>query len=126
MNAIHNLTNVDKALLMHQLFPGEMEALIQHMTFLSKYIIDNEQLHRENWENGLFSFDLWLSQITQVYSNLQKDSKRLIKDAKYFSEKLFSGMLATYSNHCIDVFVKKSMYRHPKFPVAYGLFYRSI
>lgn len=126
MKTIHMLTNEDKAILMHQLFPGEIEALIQHMEALCKFIIDNQDLHRQKWDDGFMPFDFWLLQITKVQTAIIKDSQKLVKNARYFSEKLFSGMLATYSNHCIDVFIKKSMYRHPKFPVAYELFYRSI
>lgn len=68
MKTLDNLNNVEKARLLHELFPDEIPAILEYVKSLSITIEEEREMLNSKWDNQLFSFPFWLS--------LAKDAKR--------------------------------------------------
>jgi hypothetical protein len=55
MKALNQFSNIEKAKLLHQLFPTEMPGLIDFVQGMCEAVQENEELNRAKWNNGLFS-----------------------------------------------------------------------
>ncbi|MEJ2880369.1 hypothetical protein [Pedobacter sp. GR22-6] len=123
MKALQNFTNVDKAKMIHELFPQEMPALIDFIKGMCVSIKANEAKCRSEFWEGLFTFDYWLHLLKLVEDVIDNRKKLLCRSSKAFSKLLFEGYLACFSNHCVQVYT--SQFKHPnqKFNQAIELFY---
>ena len=53
-------------MLLHELFPQEIPALLEYTHNMCLTIQEDEQLTREQWKNGLFTVEAWLSFVEEV------------------------------------------------------------
>jgi hypothetical protein len=123
MKALTQFTNVDKAALLHQLFPGEIPALLDFITGMCQAIQENEERNRAAWDDGFMSFDFWLRLLNESEALIAKKSQAMIKSRLVFSEQLFSGYTALYVNHCISVYTRVKVHPNPKFTLAVELLF---
>lgn len=123
MKALDLLTNVDRAALLHQLFPGEIPAILEFVKGMCTSIKEDEQTNRQNWKNGLFTFDYWLALLNEVENKIRQYNVRLFKNHRLFADQLFVGLLACYTAHCIRVFVTVRQHPNPKFVQAFDLLF---
>ncbi len=66
MKPLENLINVEKARILHELFPQEIPALLKYTNNMCLTIQEDEQLTRNQWENGLLTVEAWLSFVEEV------------------------------------------------------------
>lgn len=125
MKPIGQLTNVDKAILMHQLFPDEIPAFITFTKNLCLTIKEDEQQNRERWDDGFMPFDFWLQQINDVEASIIKYGKKLESSPRLFSDQLFEGMKALFTNHSLRVYITTKAHANKKYAVAFDLFYNA-
>lgn len=125
MKPIKQLTNVDKAILMHQLFPQEIPAFIEFTQNLCLTIKEDEQQNRERWDSGFMPFDFWLQQINEVEASIKKYGKKLEDNPRLFSDKLFEGMKAIFTNHSLRVYTTTKSHSDKKYLTAFDLFYNT-
>ena len=123
MNPLHNYANVDKAALLHQLFPQEIPALLEFVSGMCLSIREEEERNRKAWDNGFMSFDYWLSLITETDQIITVKSNVMVKSYRVFSEQLFSGYTALFVNHCIWVYTSSRTPADPKFTLAVRLLF---
>ncbi len=123
MKTLNSFTNVDKAKLLHELFPDEIPAFIEFTKGMCATIKEHEQAHRDKWENGLFGFDFWLSLINDAERKIKQYGTKLEKSSKLFSDQLFDGYLAIYSHHCLTVYTTVRQHPNRKFVVAVDLLF---
>lgn len=76
MKPLENLINVEKARLLHELFPQEIPALLEYTNNMCLTIQEDEQLTRNQWENGLLTVEAWLSFVEEVRSKIDKSMER--------------------------------------------------
>jgi hypothetical protein len=122
MKAIEQLTNVEKANLLHQLFPSEIPAFIAFVTGMAASIKEDEEQQRAQWDNGFLSFDFWLNQVEHVEEKIRRYDSRLHTSNRLFSEQLFDGYLAMYMNHCLVVYTTVKEHPNKRFAKAVDLF----
>ena len=123
MKPIEQLVNVEKARLLHQLFPSEIPALMEFVQSMCDTIKENEQSQRKQWENGLFGFDFWLSLVIEVEKKIKQYGVQLHKSNKLFSDQLFDGYLAFYMVHCLLVYTTTREHTNRKFTIAVDLLF---
>ncbi len=57
MKSLEQLTHVDKAKLLHELFPNEMPALLQYTKEMCNLIDRDKDTIKADWKNGLLTAD---------------------------------------------------------------------
>lgn len=123
MKSLNQLSNPQKAKLLHQLFSVEMPALIDFVQGMCEAVKENQDLNRAKWNNGLFSFDLWLSLAGNIHSVTEKYGMRLHKSSNLFADQLFDGYLACFTIHCIVTYTTVRKHEDEKFVKAVDLFF---
>ncbi|WP_159477670.1 hypothetical protein [Dyadobacter sp. 3J3] len=118
MKAFNQLKNVEKGKLLHQLFPGEMPALLDFVQGMCEAVNENQDLNRAKWNNGLFSFDFWLSLAGNVHGVTEKYGPKLHKNSNLFADQLFDGYLACFTMHCIVTYTAVRQNENSKFVKA--------
>ena len=123
MKTIEGLTNVEKAKLLYQLFPEEIAGFVQFVDGMSKTIKENEQANRSKWDNGFITFDYWLQLVSEVENKIHKYGARLSKSQGLFADQLFDGLLAVYTNHCLNTYITVKQQPNKKFAAAIDLLF---
>lgn len=123
MKPLNSLTNIDKGKLLHQLFPDEIPALLVFVHNMTITIKEQEKIHGEHCENELFSFDFWLSLLTEVDKKINRYGGRLNKNPGLFADELFNGYLAIYLVHCLTVYTTSRQHPNIKFTKAVELLF---
>lgn len=121
MKTLFNFTNVDKAALLHQLFPDEIPALLDFITGMCQSIKESEDRNRAAWDNGFMPFDFWLGLLNRSEAMIAEKRALLIKSRLVFAEQLFSDHKAIFLNHCISVYTTVRKHPNPKFTLAIDL-----
>lgn len=125
MKPLDNLINVEKAKLLHELFPQEIRALLEYTDNMCLTIQEDEQLIRSQWENGLLTVEAWLSFVEEVRNKINKYGKRLHTHSRLFADQLFDGYVALYMVHCMTLYTTVRKHSNPKFTLAIDLLFNS-
>lgn len=123
MKPLEKLLNVEKGRLLHQLFPQEIPALVEFVEGMCIATKEQEALHRKQWDNSIFSFDFWLSQINTVQNSIQQYGKKLHKNSRLFADQLFDGYPAMFMVHCMTVYTTTKKHPNRKFVTAIDLLF---
>ncbi len=123
MKSLEQLVNVEKAKLLHELFPQEIPALLAYADRLCMTIQEEEQLLRTKWDNGLFTVDAWLSFVKEAGNKIHKYGGRLYTQSRLFADQLFDGYLALYMVHCLTLYTTTRQHENRKFVQAIDLLF---
>jgi hypothetical protein len=123
MKTLDKLTNTDRAVLLHQLFPQEISALLDYAEGICITIRENEAQNRTTWNNGLMSFDYWLSLLAQVEDRIKQYRIGLAKRQKLFADQLFDGLLAMVMAQVLCLYTTTRQHPDPKFTQAVNLLF---
>ena len=85
MKPFEQLNNIERARLLHQLFPGEIPALIQTMKNICGNIIDHPEFFPQIGEEALFTPGAWLAIASSIHNRLTKYTNRLNRSSRLFS-----------------------------------------
>lgn len=123
MKPLEHLINVEKARLLHELFPQEIPALLTYTYNMCLTLLEDEQSVRIQWKNGLLTVDAWLSFISAAKDKIDKYDKKLQMQSDVFADQLFEGIAALYMVHCMTLYT--TVQRHPnhKFVLAVDLLF---
>jgi hypothetical protein len=124
MKALHEMNNVDKAYLLAQLFPQEMENIVAALERKCAFLKANETKIRETWDNDFASFDMWQSLGNHIEGTIKKYNRNLYRSTRVFSDQLFDGYLAIFTNDCIVKYAATES-KNPKFGIAVELLFNS-
>ncbi len=125
MKKIDSLTNVEKAKILYGLFPNEIPAFLDFVQAMCTTIQEEQELQRIKWDNGIFSFNFWLSLVIDAERRMKQYGKRLYSNNRLFAEQLFDGYLAMYMVHCLTVYTTIKIHPNPKFTKAIDLFFNA-
>lgn len=122
MKTIEQLTNVDKAKIMFDLFRNEIPNFLEYITYIAHKVASDKDELIANWNNPFLSYQQWFSLSEQVNANVKRYGKSLSKSASLFAEQLFGGYAAIFTNHCIEQYgLHRAQF--PRFAQAINLFY---
>jgi len=114
MKSINQYSNIEKARTLHQLFPNEMKGFIAFAKAHAEETIEQKDKLAENWDSQPFQFNFWLQLAEEVAKKTKFYNGKLVTNSKLFSEQLFDGYLAIYTNNCFDLYAK-----HPDCPAKF-------
>lgn len=123
MKPLHQFTNVDKARLLHQLFPQEMPALLDFIKGFGESIEENHEMHRRKWGHQLFHFDDWLNIATNTVLRIKKYGVQLHKSPNVFADQLFDVPNVFFMVDCIIKYVTIRKHPNEKFTKAVDLLF---
>jgi hypothetical protein len=123
MKPLEQLTNIERAKLLHELFKSEIPALLQYAKTMAGTVRERKEELRAAWNDLLFSFDFWLSLANDIEERLRKYGRSLETSRFVFSEQLFDGYNAFFMVHCLDQYAKTQETKSGKFPDAVELFF---
>jgi len=89
MKTINQLTNMDKAKLLHELFPDEIPILLEDIQSVYAHFKANRDAYAKTWDFGLLTFDMWLNLAEQADKLINKHRTNMVRSSKVFSEQLF-------------------------------------
>jgi hypothetical protein len=101
MKPLEQLINVEKGKLVHELFPDEMPALLQHIKETGSLIDRDKDEIKAHWENGLLTADFWFTLSNNANRIIDKYGAKLEKSSRLFADQLFDGYTAIYTVECI-------------------------
>ncbi|MFA6084240.1 hypothetical protein [Mucilaginibacter sp.] len=122
MKTIDQLTNVDKAKIIFDLFKNEIPAFLEYTQTMADKVTNEQDALKANWSNPFLSYHQWLTLSEQANSIIKRQGKSLVKSSNLFSEQLFGGYLALFTNHCLEQYGTYKA-QSPKFTYAISLFY---
>ena len=124
MKSLENLSSIEKAKLLHDLFPKEIPGYLVYVERLCDTIKEDEANNRKSWENGLMTFDFWLNLITQTQRKIEQYGIKLHQSSKVFAEQLFEGHLALFQCYVLHLYTHTRQHPNQKFTAAIELFYK--
>ena len=116
------MTNVEKARLLHQLFPSGIPQLLDYIQGMCDAIRSDEATNRKQWD-APFRFELWLNILNDTERKMNRYGKKLHTSSRLFADQLFDGFTALYMVHCLRLYITTRQDPNPKFSAAIDLFF---
>lgn len=123
MKPLEHLINVEKARLLHELFPQEIPALLEYVYNLCLTIQEDEQLTPNQWEKGLLTAEVRLSTVQEARDKIERYAERLHKQSRLFADQLFDGHVALYMVYCMTLYTTIRKHTNSKFVLAIDLLF---
>ncbi|WP_316835041.1 hypothetical protein [Pedobacter nutrimenti] len=101
MKPLHELSNTEKGKLLADLFPDELEGMVEMISGFSHYTINHKQEITTNWSNGFITPDFWCGLAAEVVQLINRHRYSMIRSSKVFSDQLFYGNTAVFTIDCI-------------------------
>lgn len=101
MKSLEQLTNVDKARLLHELFPAEVPAVLLYAKEICTLIDKDKDTIQADWKNGLLTADFWFTLSNNANRTMEKYGNKLEKSSRLFADQLFDGYAALFAVECI-------------------------
>ena len=102
MKTIDQLTNVDKAKTMFDLFRNEIPKFLEYITYMADKVANDKDELIANWNNPFLTYHQWIILSEYVNATVKRYGKSLSKSANVFAEQLFGGHSALFTNHCLE------------------------
>lgn len=107
MKALQEMNNIQRALLLAQLFPENLKELIE---FTQKEIIqfrEKQEILENAWPQGLLiTAKYWFSLIAEVDRLIKRLNVQLHRSPRIFAEHLFFGHNSIFMIHCLVRFIE--------------------
>lgn len=123
MKPLNNLNTVERAKLLHELFPDEIPDILKYVKCLSITIEKEKEMLNSKWNNQLFSFAFWLSLAKDAEKKIDQYGEKLHKSSRLFADQLFDGYAALYLAHCLIQLITQQEYQNKKFAKAVQLLF---
>jgi len=122
MKALEDLTNTEKARLLHDLFPEELALFLEHLIKVCADLEERKDEHLKKWDSGFMSFSYWLSLSNETAEILKRHKFNMVKSSRVFSDQLFFNYTSLFVN---DRIVKYAEHKseNNKFKIAVNLLY---
>lgn len=122
MKTLENLTNTEKARLLHDLFPDEIRLFLEDLTNVCSDIENNKDEHSKKWNIGWLTFNYWLSLANETAGILKSHKFNMIKSSRVFSDQLFFTYTSLFVNDRIVKYAEHKS-QNEKFKIAVNLLY---
>lgn len=123
MKPFAELTNIDKAGLLFDLFPAEIPDFIAFTHNTAATVREDQVMGEKNWDNGIFTFNYWLALASRIEESTDRHSSRIAKSKALFARYLFEGHLTTFTTYCLLNFTTVREHRNAKFAKAVDLLF---
>jgi hypothetical protein len=123
MKALQELTNSEKAKLIHQLFPQHIEDLISFIEGMCFTVQEKQEKGRRAWDNGFITFESWLYLAAGAQKQIASNRKKMVRQSSVFASCLFTGYTSLFSIHCLVTYTAVRKHPDNKFTKAVELFF---
>ncbi len=106
MKTRHNLNNVERGKLLADLFPDELQGILDAIPLIYETLSRNKADIAGQWNNPLITFDSWFRLATGVNTVITEQGSKLLK-SKRFSDELFDGYYAFFTIDCMVKYAEK-------------------
>lgn len=123
MKAIEDLTNTEKARLLHDLFPAEIPLFLEHLKNVCNDFRENKEQYAKEWKSGFMGFDYWFSLSEETAGILKRHTHNMTKSSRVFSDQLFFTYTCLFVN---DRIIKYADHKsvNGRFKIAVSLIYK--
>lgn len=97
MKTLTELSNIEKARLLGQLFRRELPLMIETIEATCKQFLKEEPYVRAYWDNGFIQVDLWFTVVHELELQIAKYRFHMGKSPNVFADQLFYGYRAMVS-----------------------------
>lgn len=118
MKSLKQFDNLDKAALLFQLFPEEIPSLVAFIDGMCLTVMEDETRLRSSWDNGLITFDAWLSWAREIHTRIRKYGNALHQNKRLFTDQLFDGQIGAFTTSYIIQWEKTSLRANKSFDHA--------
>ncbi len=125
MKPFKYLTNVEKAGMLHELFPQEIPALLEYTNKVAVILKGNVDMVRNHHLNGFLTANDWLSLAGEAQNKIDQYGKRLHTNSGLFADQLFDGHLAFYMMLCLNLYTTTRKHSNRKLVLAIDLLFNS-
>ena len=122
MKPLNQLTPVEKAELLFELFQQEMPGLIEFSRALTQSIIDNPDEMKKSI-NLLHSTPFWFQLVHKAKINFDTYGNSLAEVSSLFSKQLFGKYDPIYGSYCLHQYLIKEKWTNRKFRDAIMLLF---
>lgn len=123
MKELEKMSNVDKAELLHSLFPDEIPFVLDFIAEYSTQMIREFDIWSEHYDGHFITAEEWLEYTKTAREVIERYRGLMVIRKRVFADQLFDGMLSTYTNHCIAIYVTESKHKYPSFLHAAHMLY---
>ncbi len=114
MKPLENLSNVEKAKLLHELFPKEIPELLKFTNSLCATLLEDKEAPSK-WNNSISTYEMWQSCIKKVGDKISHYDKRLNNRSQLFADQLFDGYSACFTVHSLRLYVTARQHPNTQF-----------
>lgn len=122
MKALQDLTNTEKARLLHELFPAEISLFLDDLTKVCKDLKERKEAYLKEWECSFIKFEYWFSLVEQTADILKRHTFNMKKSSSVFSDQLFYMDTSFFVNDRIAKYADRKS-KNEKFKIAVNLLY---
>jgi hypothetical protein len=115
MKPLDKLSNMERARLLHQLFPAEIPALIEFTLSMCETVPEEKEMIVKRWEHTTISFSMLLQLAESVKANILKYGDAIHTSSRLFAEQLFLGYRAFFMVYCLEQFTKTKKHPNERF-----------
>lgn len=99
MKTLYEISNIEKARLLGQLFRDQLPVLVQAIKEACLHFIENELEVRANWANGFITVDFWFDHVHELYRQILKYELDMSRSPNVFADQCFYSHRAMVSIH---------------------------
>lgn len=123
MKPLQQLTNVERAKLLHELFPEEIPPFLHFLQQFAITFREEQEAVRQRHEGQLFDAAFWLAKATEAEQKIDSYAGSLQDRAKRFARVLFDGDIALFSIRGLIEYVTIKTHPNKKFvAIVHALF----
>lgn len=108
MKPLADFNSVEKAKLLHELFPDEIQQVVAYVEECTKVFTDKPDQVKDNWGDNIFSADAWIALAKEVQGRIKRNRKEMIKGSRRFADQLFDGYAAMFTTHCLGNYLMRT------------------
>jgi hypothetical protein len=101
MKTYKELNQIEKAQLLHQWFPGEINHFLSFAQEVARDILSKPGSVPEGWKRRKIDAVLWAAEAEILLKKIEDTRERLIKDSAFFSVTLFKWFLDFFPHYCL-------------------------
>ncbi|MGN8035619.1 hypothetical protein ACTJJ0_11080 [Chitinophaga sp. 22321] len=102
MKPIDQMTNGEKARIIHALVPGDISGYLDSMQQIYSRLLNEKEQLSKDWDNDFISLDAWLEMAKTINTSIEKNGNAMKLKQSVFVSELFDSYGLFYSVHCLQ------------------------
>ena len=100
MKSFKEMNGIDKAQLLHALFPEDVNHLLTFFEDSASMILNSPSLMPQDW-NRKIDLAAWQQEAATLQQKINRHREQMVKDSGYFAATLFKGYLDFFPLQCL-------------------------